>query len=489
MKYILFAAASLFGIPLMTFASVTFPRVKHLLLSLLIFSLMLGDKVSINFVSMEQYRGPVRGFEVTFADLICIALFFTLIISQTRNIKWIPKAFIPALIYFIYSAATVVTSTEPIFGQFALFQLIRAGLLFWCVYNLIYTERGSREMLEAVWLGFVLVGIVIALITFKQKYIDGYFRVPAFFDHSNTIPSYLILSLCVILVWGMADKQLSLIKFAASMAASLGMLFAIFSTGSRAGYAVAAGSVVAALVVTNFRKRRVAGIGLFRIRLATAVISISVLIGGAMVIDTVIERFREAPEASATAREEFNIAAEMMASDYLTGVGLNQYSRVLTYQEEYRDHFVVMANELQGGVAHHIFLLTAAELGYPGLIIFIVLLLRIFFAVLARGLRWRTFHQLLLLGTAAGLGAFYALGFLEWVFRQTPVLYQFVITAAFGLSLAALDKEGYLQEEGIEDTDLPDDARQDDELPYAIEAENKKMKTALQHYTLKENSR
>ncbi|MCF7952971.1 MAG: O-antigen ligase family protein [Spirochaetales bacterium] len=450
MKYILFAVAAVLGIPIMTFSAISFSRLRQLLVAFLILSIMAGSLASINFVSMEHYRGPVRGFEVTFTDLIAIALFFYLIMTKASSIKWFPKLFVTGSIFFLYSLVNVFASPSPLLGQFVLWQLFRAGFLYWCMFNLIYTERSSKEIMDAIWLGFVLLGIFMSLIAFKQKYLDGIYRVPAFFDHSNTIPSYLILILSLLMVWGMASKKLNFIQYLLTMFSSLGILFTIFATGSRGGYAVTAGSVFAVLVISNFRKKRVRA-HIQRIILSTGVIVFALIIGGAMVIDTVVDRFLNAPESSAGAREEFNIAAEMMAEDAPIGVGLNLFSQVLTYNESYRSHLVTLANEEHAGVAHHIYLLTAAELGYPGLILFILTLMRILLPIVFRGLHWKYFHHILLLGIAVGMAAFFALGLLEWVFRLTPVLYQFSIVSALGLSLVTLEKEKLLDKHILEE--------------------------------------
>ncbi len=440
MKYIAFALAIVVGIPGMMMVSIIIPKIKYLLVSLMIFTTMLGARVSINFLSMEHYRGPSRGFEITITDIIVMALILVLVATKARQIIWIPKTFLICLLFFILAVINVVISPVPIYGYFFLWQIFRAAMLYWCIINLIVTEEGSMEILTAIWAGFVAIGIFMLLIAFKQKYLDGYYRIPALFDHSNTVPSFLIMPLCMLLIWGMADKRLGFIQYGLSMAASLGMIFAIFATGSRTGYVVAAGSVVAAIMIVNLRKRRLS-VDQMRIRFSTLVIIIAMTIGGLMVIDTVIYRFLHAPEESEGAREEFNYAAEMMAEDKFFGVGLNQYSYALTNVEKYREHIVIMANEEEGGVAHHIYLLTAAEMGYTGLAVFILLLASIVIPIGLNGLRWKHLDHLLLLGLAVGIIAFLMIGFLEWVFRLTPVIYMFAMTSGVGIALVTLDRQ------------------------------------------------
>ncbi len=440
LKYLAFGVAAIIGVPAMTGISIVMPKIKYLLISIMIFSTMLGAKVSINFLSMESYRGPARGFEITITDLICAALIFYLIISKPRDIKWFPRTVGTCTFFFIAAVVNVATSDNPIYGYFFIWQLVRAGALYWCMINLIYSEDGSDEIMKAIWLGFILIGFTFLFVALKQKYMDGYYRIHAYFDHSNTIPSFLLMIVCLMMVWGMANKKFSFIQYVLTMFAALGMVFAVFATGSRTGYVVTAGSVVAAVFIVNIRKHKVSS-DKFKILLSTFVIVFAGIIGGAMVMDTVIDRFLNAPEESEGAREEFNIAAKMMAADHTFGIGLNQYPHVLTVEQKYREHIVIMKYEEHAGVAHHIYLLTMAEMGYIGLGMFIFLLMRIILPIIFTGLRWKSLNHLMMLGLGVGLMAFLMIGFLEWVFRLTPIIYMFSISSGLGTGLVALDRK------------------------------------------------
>jgi hypothetical protein len=178
-----------------------------------------------------------------------------------------------------------------------------------------------------------------------------------------------------------------------------------------------------------------------RIRLATIFLILAMLVGTLFVIDTVIYRFLNAPESSEQARNEFEVAAIMMADDYSIGVGLNQYSEVLTMQDKYREHFAAMKYEEEGGVAHHIYLLTAAEMGWFGMYFFIAIIGLLTGTMIISGFPMRTLEQRLLMALAIGFFVLFAIGLYEWVLRQSPVLYQFTIAAGLGQALVARVKE------------------------------------------------
>ena len=68
MKYLAFTFLSLMLVPATALLSSSSRVWKGRLLALLIFSVALGDVSNINFLSMETYRGPERGFEVSLTD-------------------------------------------------------------------------------------------------------------------------------------------------------------------------------------------------------------------------------------------------------------------------------------------------------------------------------------------------------------------------------------------------------------------------------------
>jgi hypothetical protein len=156
---------------------------------------------------------------------------------------------------------------------------------------------------------------------------------------------------------------------------------------------------------------------------------LGVVVGGAMAAKTVINRFQTAPKESEAAREEFNTAARMMLADHFFGVGLNNFSEVLSKEQRYREHIVVMKAEEQAGVAHHIYLLTAAEMGRIGLAAYLVIIFSFMWMALWGALRGRSVENGLLWGLFLGAGALHLVGLKEWALRVTPPTYMFAITS------------------------------------------------------------
>jgi O-antigen ligase len=425
-KYIVFLTFLVAGVPAMTVAAIYSSSLRGWLVAALIFATFLGDMANINLMSMQQYRGPDRGFEITLADLICWSLILCMLIRFPSRIKWLPYNTLWMLVFFGLAAIATAKAPRPVLAYFSLYKMIRIYLVYWCLVNCL---RAGVEM-EYVWWGLVSIGMFMTLLALKQKYVDGLYRIHGPFDHSNTIPPYLNQIIPFLLTWGLVQRRFGLWQSAASVFGSLGMVFAVVATQSRAGMALAGTCLIATLVITNVQARSA------RVTAVTALVFVAIVAGGIKSVDSIIDRIRKAPKTSEAARDEFNVAAEMMAKENWFGVGLNNFSHVLTVTPKYRSHIKVMETEEQAGVAHHIYWLTAAELGYPGLIAFLIIVARFMWYMARQAYRLRKSEEgLILFSILLGAAALHLSGFLEWALRITPVTQMFAITTGFAVGL------------------------------------------------------
>ncbi len=431
MKYAAFIAFFLLGVPAMSVAAIFWPRVRGWLVSLMVFATCLGDRANINFVSMETYRGPDRGFEVTLADLVALALAVAVTVRHPRRIRWWPYNTGPMLAFFGVAALTVLWAPQPILSAFSLFKMVRAYGFYWCVVNCLRTGTPLR----AVWRGLILMAAYLTVETLRQKYLYGVYRVTGPFDHSNPFADFLNLFMPILLAIGLSDRTLSAGRTLLSLVGALAMLFSSVMTFSRAAIVLGVVCAGGVLAFANLRQRS------SRVALATLVAFLGLLVGGGLVARRVLERFEQAPEASAMARDEFNRAARLMLDDHPGGVGVNQFSRVLTDNPRYNRHITVMAVEKQKGVCHHIYWLTAAEMGYAGLALFLVVIGR--FAFRAFLFAWRTPGRDGLVQAAVFLGtlSLHLAGLLEWVFRITPLFFGYLLVCGVSVALADLERE------------------------------------------------
>ena len=435
MKYIIFGVFALFAIPATAVLSALSVRMRGVFLAALILSTVLGDLANINFLSMEFYRGPDRGFEVNLADLLTAGLVLGLVVGDAARVKWLPYNSLPFVAFLTVGLVSALISPTPMYGAFTIFKLAKVYVVFWCVANCLRTGTSKRY----VWWGFVGIAGVITVLALHQKYVLGLYRVHASFDHSNTIPPYANMILPVLLIWGLVDRELSRVGALVSGVAVLGLLFSVVATFSRAGMALAALGGLSAVIIA-LRKAPVE-----RSIFAFAAAALALTAGATVAADSLVERFTNAPESSQEARDEFNQAALAMAGDHPLGVGLNNYSAVLTRTERYNRHIEVMEEEETYGVAHHIYWLTAAETGYLGLVLFGWFIFRITWHAGRHGLVSRAPEGALAGGLFLGLCALHLSGLLEWTFRTTPVMYLFAVSC--GCVVAFVEREKAVRRE------------------------------------------
>src|SRR2546423_12643197 len=273
------------GVPAMAIGAASLSRVRGWLLALLIFSTALGHTGSINFVSMELYRGPDRGFEVCLTDLICWALISALVIRFPRKLTWLPYNSIPLLAFFALACAALVYAPQPLYAAFTVFKLVRVYLVFWCVVNCVKVGVDRKF----IWIGICGAAALLLVLTLHQKYVLGIYRVPGPFDHSNTVPSYVNLILPLLLIWALCDRTLTRIETALSVLLAVGMLFTVLSTFSRAGLAISVACVVAVALWANLRSSSL------RVRLVSLALAITGLAGRLAAASSILARIPNAP--------------------------------------------------------------------------------------------------------------------------------------------------------------------------------------------------
>lgn len=425
MKYIVFILMAAIGIPLMIQYGSRSARVRENLVTALIFLTCVGGQTKLNFVSFEHYRGPDRGFEVTLTDLIVVSLCYILttkypraLVMKPYNTVWL------AVLYFIV-IFSVIAAPLKLMAMFSVWKYLRMALLYWCMVNIF--RIGTSTL--AAWRGFLYSGVYVSVMALKEKFINHVYRVPGPFDHSNTVPLYLNLLMPCLLIWGLCDKRLTERQATACVATSFAIILSIVFTYSRAGLMFSIIAMILTIIVANIRMPS------RRVRKVTTFLTFAFVIAGAAVAPSIIERINNAPESSEEARQEFNKAATLMVENNPLGIGINNFPEVLTKDGEYNKFLDVMSDEDEAGVCHHIYRLTAAELGYPGLFVFVAIILRFALRTLKGALKEKSLDCMILFGLFFGVCCLWASGFLEWVFRITPVMSMYVITTGFAMAL------------------------------------------------------
>lgn len=421
------------GTAAVTAALFAFPQHRRTMLALMVFSICYVKKPFYQEVFFVDYRGVDRGFAVTIPDLFFFGFFFHMLLGGLRRrlVKWPLNSTLWFALVGV-SCLSLAGSTMPSYGLFTIHKLVRCWVLYFVVVNAVADRRDLEAVLKALAASIVFEGILV----FWAKYVTASVvaRSVGSFRHPNTLAMYVDLispALFGALLSGGLAKRANALLGAAIVA---GLVCVVFtkSRGAMVLAPAALGLVAGASFLAKPTARKLAIV-------ATGIVLASLL--AAIAMPRIVRRFENAPKESAETREYFNEAARAMAHDRLFGVGINQYALSLArgdyYWYVYPDMVEVADPEafresVRGqsrlGTAHHIYWLYAAETGWIGLAVF-VLHIGVFWILCA----WRTLRERdpLIKGVCLGLlvsTSFHHLhGTLEWIFRQTEVLYLYFV--------------------------------------------------------------
>ncbi len=403
---ILFACAMVYPLALVAKRE---PRLQLLLITLVGVLPFVGiDQLNFSLHAVEAYRGTAHGYEVATLDLITVALYFAL---PPR--KWPSPYRAARWVYFAIACLSILAAPMPLYASFAVWKLLRVYL----VLNVV--SRACEDPKKARWLvyGFAIGIFYSFAIALNERYIQGAFQVKADFPHQNS------LGMAVNLVFPIAVALLLAGQggwTAAAMVGCSGLLIVFsLSRGSLGMFVFAMGVTFVGSLLRQITKRKVW-------------VTLGFALAGVLVVaksyDSIVERFETAPAASEAARVRFVKAAKAMHSDYPLGIGINQYSFVLSHKG-YADRFGMPPID-RDGLCHQIYFLTLAELGWAGLLAYAWLIAVPWFwalrgAMLGKG----DIRGDVLLGCFAGLSAMYLQGMLEWIARQIQMQYLFFMAA------------------------------------------------------------
>jgi hypothetical protein len=371
--------------------------------------------VDLNILSYEAYRGDTRGLELSLVDFVALAL-----LVATPKGAGAPFRASRAL-YLAVTLFSIALAPIPLFASFATFKLARCYLLFLSVH------RASRQLRADPWfLTGLSLGLVYATgLGLWQRYGLGMMQAPGPFPHQNGLamaanmifPAALAVSLA-----GQGGRAAIVTVGAAALCVVLTL-----SRGGMMMFALAATIVFVGSTARRATPRKLRYLG-------AATLGAGALLTKSW--DTIADRFLNAAKSSEEAREYFEEASQAMLHDHPFGVGMNQYSHVLSsfgYGER-----VGMDVHDQSGIVHNIYWLTAAELGYHGLLALTLLLAQPLSVAVRSAVRDRTLSGDVLLGVAASLTVTYVQGKLEWSLRMTTISQ--ILFTLFGL-VAALGNQ------------------------------------------------
>jgi O-antigen ligase len=418
--------------------------------------------LDVNLFPVFKYNESPPGVNISLTLIVSLILLGAHIFKRWRGK---PRAPVFPLGYSLVSMAlllwcilSILDSSEPLFGFFAVWGLATTLLMCFVVAN----EFGSRAALRATVIVIAVVLGVNSLVGLLQS-TTGMFadwsllgaareenrttisegavmRASGFLGTANGLAWYLVTFLPVLLsmlVLKMEDFR-GWKRWLLTASAGLGVI-ALILTYARGSW-IALGVALLALIALSYRTLTIAERGRFTLRVA-AVALLTVLICLPFA-ETIYIRLTEDDGGSAYSRVPLiQVAQAMIADNPWLGVGLSNYEaemrRYDTTSERISDTF--------DWPVHNIFLQMTAEAGVPATLCFLTLIIIAF----RRG--WRAlssrdpFLPALAAGLIAGIIAYMFTGLKEPGSFGSP---QLRLCFLFCGLLLALDRAGRSNDEG-----------------------------------------
>ena len=410
MKYLVFLIA-LSGIPPLIFLLHINRDWMKYMFWLMVMAMCLYISTSINFFSHEDYRGSARGMEVSFIHLLSFTVLGELLM------RWKVRELLPEwgyrlyFIYFLLCLPSLTASADLLLSWFEIWKMIMLFVFYLAVYYYLRTTDDLRTVLGGL-AAFVVINLVMVI----KMHLEGAYQPRGVFPHQNCM--------------AVAMHLFGALFFAHYLMNGMHTAFDKLCT---AGFICAAGAtlrsysrVAIVLMAVTYGTTAIAclfaGHPFKKLRRMLPLAVIGALCFGAM-LPRVIERFKNAPEASGITRLELAGSAwEMIKAEPWRGVGINNWGIKINLPYEYAllaGRKTNRGEDFKDGIVETVYLLVGAECGIPALVAMIAWFLWYWISCLRLMKRLRkTQWYFIPAGLFGGLTAVYAQSCFEWVMRQ-----------------------------------------------------------------------
>jgi len=337
-------------------------------------------------ITWPLWNGTSRGLSVSPADMLALALLFT----RKRTGGGLPFLWVLGG-YLAILVLSMAHSRMAMASFFTVWDFGRVALAFLAVAGEIARPSAFPALLRGLSLGLMLqAGYVI-----EQK-LSGVVQATGTLTHQNLLGVMAVLVVMPLMAAMLEGERHWLIKLGV-----LSGLIIVAGGGSRGAIAVMGGAAALLILVSLVRRQSshkyaIAGVA-----------TLMLLIAAPFAVMTLQDRFQGhsmlAQEQQRAGMEE---AARAIIADNPLGVGANLYTNVSNL-EGYSTRAGLAWHRANRSVpVHNAYLLTRAEIGIPGLIMFVLLLGVPIIAGLAHAFRNRRKRpDGWVLGGVASLGA------------------------------------------------------------------------------------
>lgn len=411
MKYAVFAIAMMGVPPLAAIISLNRTWMKYAVWAM-IAALAVYQGTAINFFSHEEYRGSSRGMEVSVVYLFAAALLLAAAIRH-RLPKPVPS--LGAALFAVYFALCLPSVSAAENGLFSWMEIWKMIMLY-MTYLSVRAYLDATDDVKSLVNGLAAFAVFNFLLVVKD-HLSGVYQPHGVFPHQNGLAMamhpFASMFFAYFLAGGWRRSWLNTAAFVAATAC-------IVRTYSRGAIAMIPVSFAVTFALMAFVGLKTPKRRLFRRALPLAFVG---MIGLAAMLPRIVERFKEAPEASKNTRIELALCAkEMILDEPWRGVGINNWGIKINAPYDYAERAgrnPDRGEDFKDGIVETVYLLVGAECGIPALAAMLAWFLSylVLCCVLAKKFRGTPFAAIPA-GLAGGFVACYLQSCLEWVLRQ-----------------------------------------------------------------------
>ena len=355
---------------------------KRLLLGILVVCLPITIDITFGYTG---HKGGAAGYIVSFYDIVLALLyllwFSELIAKKEINIELYPVISLPALFLISFACLSTISAEYPDYGVFEIIEIIKMYLTFIYLANNIKT----KSEFQFIVIIFITCLFFEGVLGWAQHRYDRPFfptalggpswvdsRVKGTWVSYNDFAWYLTCFLPIAMSM-MACQIKFFYKLVCFVTLAVGSA-SLMWTNSRSGWiSFAVAAVFVGVLVFYKLKDKKSLINLF---FAILIIIILLFPLYPRLFNKTYGRFTGSDKGSTKSRfPQFEIAFNIIKSNPILGIGINNYSEIMWRY----DHTEEGLDQISRHPVHNIFLQIAAEMGIPGLSIFIWFLIVIFY--------------------------------------------------------------------------------------------------------------
>ena len=411
MKYLVFTIAALGMIPFSFLLSQNKYWIKNAFIGMVI-AMCLYIRTSINFFSHEAYRGSARGMEVSLIHLMAFSIIGALMFANQFK-RWLPDwGYILYIIYFLLCLPSLSSAENLLISWFEIWKMIMLFFLYVAIYNYLRMSDDLKTVIS-----YLAIFVIINMLVIAKEHVTGIYQPHGVFPHQNSMAMAMHLFgpifFASYVTNGFRSRMYKLFSLAFICAAA-----ATARSYSRMALALMPIGYGISFLFCVFQQRprnwiiRILPIGL------------AGMLGLALMLPRIIERFETAPEASGTTRVELaRCAWEMIKDEPWRGVGINNWGIKINPPYEYAEradrNVNIKGEDYADGIVETVYLLVCAECGIPALLAMLAWFAWYYFKCLSLMKRLKNTEWFFV---PAGLfGGFTIIGIqscFEWVLRQ-----------------------------------------------------------------------